>query len=212
MDASELIDWLRVWVVTCFVNVIPAFMPSTSLVLTYFHFHDDLAVLPLAAIGASAAGVGRTLLALGSRALGPQAVPPRWRTNVENLVAVLQSRKTLGLPALAMFTISPLPSNYLFIAAGIAGAPLRPIVGVFVIGRFFNYLLQVGAAEAAADSLGEVLGPGGGWTPVVSQLAGLAVLLVVMRIDWGRVLRRWAPANMPDPSLPVQSEAVGSRR
>jgi membrane protein YqaA with SNARE-associated domain len=166
MDATDLGTWLLVWAVTLVLNVVPAFMPPTWSVLAYFHLREDLAIWPLAAVGATAATAGRTLLALGSRALGARVVPRAWRANIETLAATLSARKTLGLPALALFTLNPVPSNHLIIAAGLARAPLAPIAAVFLVGRFVNYVLWVGAADTAATSLRDVIGPSAGGGPV----------------------------------------------
>jgi hypothetical protein len=101
------------------------------------------------------------------------------------------------------------PSNHLFIAAGLARAPLLPILAVFAVGRFVTYLLWVGAADTAAASLSDAAGPRtGGWVGAATQIAGFAVLVAVMRLDWGRLLRRFRPPEEPVPS--VQSQ-LGTR-
>ncbi len=196
MNASDLGSWLLVWVVTFVLNVIPAFMPPTWSALAYFHFREDLSIVPLAAVGATAAAGGRAVLALASRALGPRMVPTAWRKNIETLVATLRARKAVGLPTLALFSLSPIPSNHLFIAAGLANAPLLPILAAFLVGRFINYIIWIGAANSAANSLGDVLSSGGtNWTAILSQVGGFVVLVVVMRLDWARILARWVPVE-----------------
>jgi membrane protein YqaA with SNARE-associated domain len=198
---TDLLPWLLVWVITVVLNVVPAFMPPTWSVLAYFHLQEDMAIWPLAVVGATAATLGRTGLALASRHFGSRMVPEAWRGNVEQLVGTIRSRKALGLPALALFTLNPIPSNHLFIAAGIARAPLRVILSVFIAGRFVSYVLWVGAADAAMHSLGDVIGTTTGIWAVVVQLVGFAVLILIMRLDWGKLLGRWrghGPASSTD--------------
>ena len=69
--------------------------------------------------------------------------------------------------------------------------PLVPLTAAFFAGRLVSYSLYVGAASAARDGLGSVLGDAFG-SPVgialqVSMLAGLVLLL---RFDWAGALRR----------------------
>jgi membrane protein YqaA with SNARE-associated domain len=182
--------WLLVWVIAVAINAVPAFMPPTWSVLAYFHLYHELPVVPLAAVGALGATTGRAILALGSRALGERFVPAAWHANVEALVATLQSRPALALPSLALFALSPVPSNHLFVAAGLARAPLPPILVVFGCARFVSYVLWVSAASVADQSLRDVFGLRvGGWGAIALQIAGFALIVLAMRIDWRRLLQ-----------------------
>jgi len=151
-------------------------------------------VLPLAAAGALAAGVGRTLLALGARAAGPRVLPARWRDNIAALSRELQERPTLGAGALALFALGPVPSNQLFLAAGIARTPLPPLLAVFVAARFVSYVIWISAAEKVASRLEDTLSPRvGDSAAVAAQLLGLALLIGIMQVDWAALFRRLAP-------------------
>ena len=134
-------------------------MPPTWAVLAYFHLYHQLPTLPLAIVGALGSTTGRGLLALGSRAFGARFLPESWRVNIETLVEMLQSQPTLAFSSLALFTLGPFPSNQLFIAAGIAKAPLPPILLVFgVLAEASNHLARQARtkerrAEAAHDAI-----------------------------------------------------------
>lgn len=183
--------WLAVWGLAVTLNAVPAFMPPTWAVLAYFHLYHGLPTVPLAIVGALGTTTGRALLALGSRTFGLRFLPAPWRTNIESLVTTLQAQPRLALPSLTLFALGPLPTNHLFIAAGIANAPLLPIMLVFGVARCISYVLWISAANVADRSLHEVLGPRlGGWGVVVAQLAGFGLILLVMRVDWRHVLRK----------------------
>ena len=196
-------EWLAVWGLAVVLNVVPAFMPPTWAVLAYFHLYHGLPTLPLALIGALGATTGRALLALGSRAFGDRFLPPRWRANIEELVKALREQPTLAISSLALFGLGPLPSNQLFIAAGIARAPLLPILLVFSVARCISYILWISAANVADRSLEELIGPHfGSWGVIVMQLAGFALILFIMRVDWRSVLRSRPPADHGGEELP----------
>jgi hypothetical protein len=188
--------WLMIWALTAGINAAPAFMPPTWAVLAYFHLYHGLPVVPLVVVGALGSTMGRAVLAIGSRAFGDRWIPVSWRANIEVLVTTLQSRPALAVPSLALFTLGPAPSNHLFIAAGLARAPLPPILLVFGIARCISYLLWVSAADAADRSLREVLGPQwAGWGAAALQIAGFALIVLAMRVDWRRLLRRQEPTH-----------------
>jgi hypothetical protein len=185
------VNWLVVWALAVALNAVPAFMPPTWSVLAYFHLYHGLPVVPLAIVGALGATTGRTVLAVGSRAFRDRFVPASWRENVEALVTTLQSRPALALPSLALFALGPVPSNHLFVAAGLARVPLRPILVVFASARFVSYVLWVSAANVADRSLRDVFGSRvAGWGAIALQIAGFALIVLAMRIDWRRLLQR----------------------
>jgi membrane protein YqaA with SNARE-associated domain len=184
------VSWLVVWLLAAGLNAVPAFMPPTWSVLAYFHLYQGLPVVPLALVGALGATTGRAILALGSRAFGERFIPRSWQANVDALVTTLQSRPALALPSLALFALGPVPSNHLFVAAGLARAPLPPILAVFGSARFVSYVLWVSAADVADQSLRDALGSRlGGWGVIALQVAGFVLIVLAMRVDWLRLLK-----------------------
>lgn len=189
--------WLVVWGLGVALNIVPAFMPPTWAMLAYFHLYYALPVVPLAIVGALGATTGRAILALGSRAVGDRFLPAAWRVNIVALVETLQSQPTLAVSSLALFALGPVPSNQLFIAAGLARAPLPPILLVFGVARCLSYVLWVSAANLADQSLRDILGSRlGGWEVIAIQLAGFVFIVLAMRVDWRRVLQNWPPAML----------------
>lgn len=186
----DVVPWLFVWMLTIILNVVPAFMPPTWALLAYFHVREGMPIWLLALVGASAATLGRAMLASGSRLYGARIVPNAWRLNIERLVETIRSRRSLGLSALGVFTLNPVPSNHLFIAAGIARAPMLPILTVFFFGRFVSYLVWIAVADVAFSSLSDVLGASAGIWAVLIQIAGFIILILVMRADWSKWLQR----------------------
>jgi hypothetical protein len=148
------------------------------------------------------------LLALASRAFGDRFLPAAWQSNVEALVDALQSRPVLALPSLALFALGPVPSNHLFIAAGIAQAPLPPILAVFGVARCVGYLLWVSAAAIADQSLRDLLGPRlGGWSVIAVQVVGFILIVLAMRVDWRRLLRGDCPSELDELTTSLVSKA-----
>jgi hypothetical protein len=89
----------------------------------------------------------------------------------------------------------PVQSKFLYVAGGLAKAPLPPILVVLGSARFVNYVLWVSAANVADRSLREVLGARlGGWGTVALQLAGFTLIVLLTRLDWRRLLQRRLPA------------------
>jgi membrane protein YqaA with SNARE-associated domain len=186
---------------TVLLNVVPALMPPTWLLLTYFHLNHGLDVVPLALVGAPAATAGRAMLALISRRVGPRLLPARWRGNLESLAGLAGQFRTLSIGLLVAFVLGPIPSEVLFVAVGIARASLVPVLAIFLVGRLVGYVVWISTATTMTHSLADVLQPRmGSASAVISQLIAYGLLILAMRIDWTPVLQQLGKHSAaPDP-------------
>ena len=183
-------DVALVFAVVFAVNLLPAFGPPTWSVLVALRLGLDVAAVPLVLAGALGAATGRWTLAHGAWRLRHRLSDDR-RASLEALRSAVEDRPAGALAGLALFALSPVPSAQLFVAAGLTGVRILPLVLAFFSGRLVSYSLYVGAAEAARATLGDSLldglaSPAG----IAAQVAMLAMLVALMKIDWRRVLAR----------------------
>ena len=220
----SLIEHLVVaWATAFVVNVIPAFMPPTWSVVSFFLIRFDLPLLPLAIGSAAAATAGRVVLALLTRKVGPRFMTANMRRNMDALAAYLQAhQKGVGLGMFGFALFSPIPSNQLFMAAGLANVDLKLAAPAFFLGRAISYTVAAGAAGKAATDLTEVFTQQFGSAPaVLVELLSLASIVLLTKIPWARLLHlpTVAPAAPPVPDAtaavaPAQPspDSLGARR
>jgi hypothetical protein len=192
------------------VNVLPAFAPPTWSVLAYFRITDGTPIWALVLVGALAAGAGRYLLAVGFRTFGDR-LPAKRRENLEALGTTLSGTRGL-LATAALFALSPVPSNTLFEAAGLARVNLPPLLGAFVAGRLVSYSVSLVSVSAASSRVRDVIA-GGVSSPraIVLGVLGLAGLVVLVRIDWISVIDRvaaWVAHRRGRPAPPSIRERL----
>ncbi|MET0687119.1 MAG: hypothetical protein ABW060_17495 [Solirubrobacteraceae bacterium] len=172
------------------INLLPAFGPPTWAVLVFFQVSGDLPPVPLVLGGALAAASGRLALAWGAGRFRGRLSPER----LESLAAardLLAGDRRRAAGGLALFALSPVPSAQLFVAAGLLAVPLLPLTAAFFAGRLVSYSLYVGGATLAADRLGDTFAgvftsPAG----IALQVAMLAGLVLLLRVDWRVVLEK----------------------
>jgi membrane protein YqaA with SNARE-associated domain len=173
------------------INLLPAFGPPTWAVLVLFTLHGDYVEPLLVVVGAAAAAGGRLLLAHGTRRLR-RFVPGKQRENLEAAGQLLTRRRGRSVAGLALFAVSPVPSAQLFEAAGLMSVRLLPLTAAFFVGRTVSYGLYVGGAHSVSRTdtgkvlLSSLTSPWG----VAVQIAMLAGLVLLARVDWRRVLAR----------------------
>ena len=194
-----MLDYLLVVGLVFAVNLLPAFGPPTWVVLVFLRLNFDVAAVPLVLLGALAAASGRLCLAYGARHFRGSMSQER----IENLEVVedaLAGSRGKALAGLGLFALSPVPSAQLFVGAGLLSVPLLPLTAAFFAGRLVSYSLYVGAASLAEDNLGSIFTDGlTSPTGIALQVAMLVGLVVLVRADWARILRR-SPRSRPNES------------
>lgn len=170
------------------VNLLPAFGPPTWAVLVFFKVRYGLDTVPLVLLGGLAAASGRFVLA-STAARFHERLSERRRASLQAAADALRSGKGRSAALVGLFVLSPLPSAQLFIAAGLLQLRLVPLTAAFFAGRIVSYTLYVTAASAASQTVDHLLGKSlGSPAAIALQLAMLALLVAVARIDWLRVL------------------------
>jgi len=174
------------------VNLLPAFGPPTWALLVFFRLHYHVNAVALVLLGAVAAACGRLVLAHGARLLRGHLSPVRI-DRLSSARDVLLARKTGALAALALFTVSPVPSAQLFLGAGLLDVRLLPATAAFFSGRLVSYSMYVALASVADQHLGNFVTQslGSPWAISV-QVALLAGLAALPFLDWHRILERRA--------------------
>jgi hypothetical protein len=174
------------------LNVIPAFAPPTWMVFSLIGFrypaHEGML---LALVGACAATLGRISLAkLAYVIVRGRFLSESTRANIEAIREKLEKRRKLTFGVFLFYALTPLPSNYLFIAYGLTGMGLSLIAVPFFLGRVVSYRLWAFTASTVARKLSlestEAMPYLGGYF-VVSQILLLFLVYAFTKIDW-RVL------------------------
>uniref|UniRef100_UPI003F4912A6 hypothetical protein n=1 Tax=Cupriavidus yeoncheonensis TaxID=1462994 RepID=UPI003F4912A6 len=182
-------DLLVLAVVIFGLNLMPAFAPPTWMVISWVGSslpEANPALLALAA--ACAATTGRLVLAQMAFAL----VRQRWmreddRRNIDAVAQWLERRKSMTVGFMLAYALGPFPSNYLFIAYGLAGMRLWMIGLPFFAGRIISYLVWTHIAQVGSRYLDTEVGLHGAYFSlyfILSQLFLLAALYLFTRVDW----------------------------
>jgi uncharacterized membrane protein YdjX (TVP38/TMEM64 family) len=182
-------DYLLLFAIVLGVNLMPAFGPPTWTILMLYSLNTQMPTTAVVLTGATAAALGRYLLATGFR-LFRSKLSTRSRDNLDAAKELIEQSKGKTVLALALFVISPLPSAQLFEAAGLMRVRLLPFTIAFFAGRLVSYFIYAGTAAKIRESdLGEV------FRRTMTEPIGIAVQLIVIsmlvaltRVNWTRFL------------------------
>ena len=174
------------------INLVPAFMPSTWMVLAFFYIKFDLPLLLLTIPGAIVSGLGRLLLAKGSTLFKRRLLKDQ-ETNLQELGGFLEERRNYVGLAVFLYALSPLPTNSLFIAAGMTEVGMTRVLVGFCCARILANTFWVWATQRVFESLGGLFqATFGSWPALLLQLTSLSSIVLLYRLPWARWLRQFA--------------------
>jgi hypothetical protein len=173
------------------INLVPAFMPSSWMVMAFFYIQFDLPLLVLTLVGAGVSACGRLVLARGS-AWTKRALPRASQDELDELGAFLDERRHVLAPTAFLYALTPLPTNNLFVAAGLAGVRLTNVIAGFLVARMIADTLFVWTTDRVFDDLGDVFGRAyGNWLAIAIQAASVTSIILLYKLPWARWLRRY---------------------
>jgi uncharacterized membrane protein YdjX (TVP38/TMEM64 family) len=180
---------ILLFIVVFALNLLPAFAPPTWMAMSFIGLTiPEIDFVGIALVAATAATCGRIVLAKASRLL----VRQRWlseqtRRNVDAIRLGIERRPVVTFGTVLGYSISPLPSNYLFIAYGLTSLPIAFLALPFFVGRFLSYGFWLRTASTVGDRLDldwfESAHYFVGYF-LLSQLLLVPVIYGFTRIDW----------------------------
>jgi hypothetical protein len=189
MSVDDIAIISALFFVVFVLNVMPAFAPPTWMTLSFVGLTlPSVNVMVLALVGAVAATLGRIALAkLARRIVRHGLLSEPVRLNIDTIKQGIEGRKALTSTAFMAFALSPLPSNYLFIAYGLTSLPILFLAVPFFVGRLLSYGFWVTTASTVGDRLNldtfEASASFGAYF-VLSQLLLVPAIYAFTRVDW----------------------------
>ncbi len=173
------------------INIIPAFMPPTWMLLSFvgFTFHFDNYILAIVSVlAALAATSGRAVLALFSdKIIRNRFLSKGSRENVGVIKTNIEKRKVFLSGFFLLFSFSPFPSGQLFLAYGLTNLKLRFAVIPFFFGRLCSYLFWSFTASEISQRLVVSDFKSGAFFStyfVLAQLVTLYLVYLFVKVDW----------------------------
>ncbi len=181
--------YLFLFSIVFIINLIPAFMPPTWIVLSFFYLQYHLLFFPTVILGVISAASGRITLALVVRKL-KKYFPNRFIKNYEYLGDYLELNQKFTIPVILGYAFSPLSSNSLFIMAGLSNINLKIVALSFIIGRSITYPLWIVTSHQIHDRLDDILvGNLSRVGSFITVIVSVLIIIIIGKINWTKVIK-----------------------
>lgn len=172
------------------INVVPAFMPPTWIILSFFFIQYHLLLAPVVLIGAVCATLGRiTLYHLARRYFHP-FLSKKTQENLHIFGGYINAKKHLTIPLFILYAFIPIPSNHVYIAAALSKVHIHLLAFSFFLGRLISYTFWVGVSAISVKNL-EVIFNNHLNKPrsFIMEIVGFLLVYVVVKSNWKRLLK-----------------------
>lgn len=182
-----MLPYLSLAGIVFLINCAPAFVPPTWTILVGFVllYHAPIPVVIL--IGVLSATLGRVVLYFLSYYLGNTFLTKRAKENFHALGSYFNLKKHISVFLFLTYAFIPLPSNQLFITAGLAKVNAIMLAIAFAFGRLVSYSWTVYSSSFVLDHIPLRVTK---TEAIVGQILGLLVVVLISRVDWKKILKQ----------------------
>lgn len=178
--------YLSLFLIVFLFNCLPAFTPPTWTLLTGFVLFYHLPVFPVVFAGVAGATCGRSVLYLLSFYLGKKWMRGKTKENFVSLGKYFNKKHHISLLLFLTYAFIPLPSNQLFITAGLAKVNLLVLALSFAFGRLVSYSWTVSSSRFVLEKIPIQFGT---TETIITQLLGLFIIFLISKVDWKKILK-----------------------
>lgn len=181
-------QYLLVLLCTFLVDVAPLPLPAfTVMILLQITF--GLSIWPVIIIGVIGSVLGRYVLTLYVPHLSSRIFKQDKNDDVKYLGQKLSDKGWKSQAFVLVYSLMPLPTTPLFLAAGMARMSPLIIIPAFFVGKFISDTVAVLLGKYAAENTVSLMEGMVSWQSLTGLGAGLLLLCALILIDWRTLLR-----------------------
>jgi len=183
-------QYLLVFVGALLFDIVPfPFPPAfTIMILLQISFH--LNVWPVIIAGVVGSVLGRYILILYTPSITNKYIKRSKNEDVQFLGTKMKENKWKGQIIVLAYSLLPLPTTPLFLAAGMSKLNAKYIIPAFLIGKFTSDTLALHAGKYASENAHNIMQNALSWKSIVSALFFLFLIFCLFFIDWRSLIQK----------------------
>jgi uncharacterized membrane protein YdjX (TVP38/TMEM64 family) len=170
-------------------DVVPIPFPPAFTIMVFLQIMFDLNIWWVIVIGVAGSILGRYVLTLYIPYLAGKIFKRSKNEDVEFLGRKMKEKGWKSQLFILAYSLLPLPTTPLFLAAGMAKIKPVYIIPAFFVGKFTSDAITVHIGKYAADNLTNVLDSVTSLNSIASFVLGLLLVCAVIFIDWRTLIQ-----------------------
>lgn len=179
--------YLIALVIIIFSNALPAFGPSTVMVLSFFQIRDDWNLFLAVLLGIVGSTIGRFILAKTFNSVFHHFNVEVAKKNIIFFEKLLHKNSKKLIMFISIYCMFPTPTNWLFIPIGKNNRILAKVLLGHAIGRVVNYSYTLFFIKNSFEYIkGNLLNPFS-----IENILILLVSIIFIFIDWSSLFSKY---------------------
>ena len=184
------LKYLIVFLGAMAVDIVPFPFPPAFTVMIYLQLRFHLAIWLVIVVGVAGSIAGRYLLTLYIPFLSGRIFKPAKNEDVKFLGDKLAKKGWKSQLSILVYSLLPLPTTPLFLAAGMAKLKPYYIIPAFAIGKIISDTTAVTIGKYAAENSADLLHGMVSWKSITGLAAGVLLLFALLFIDWRTLIQQ----------------------
>jgi len=172
---------------TFIVDVVPFPLPPAVTVMVFFAILFDINIWMVLVLGVAGSILGRFTLSVYIPHLSSKLFRPKKNADVHFLVSKLERKSWKAQLVMFLYSLVPLPTTPLFIAAGMAGLKPVQVIPGFALGKIISDGAMLLLGDYAAKNTIDIIQGLVSWKSIAGFSFGLLLVFALFFVDW-RVL------------------------
>ena len=182
--------YLLVFLGAFLFDVVPIPFPPAFTIMVFLQIMFDLNIWWVIVIGVAGSILGRYILTLYIPFLAGKIFKKSKNEDVEFLGSKMKEKGWKSQMLILAYSLLPLPTTPLFLAAGIAKVKPRYIIPAFFVGKFTSDAITVQLGKYAAENVTSLMESAFSLKSVASMVFGLLLVCAVVFIDWRSLIQQ----------------------
>lgn len=171
-------------------DVVPFPFPPAFTIMIFLQIYFDLDLWAVIIIGVIGSILGRFTLTLYIPKLSDKYFKATKNEDVQFLGEKMKHNKWKGQLIVLAYSLLPLPTTPLFVAAGIARVGPLYIIPAFFVGKFTSDTIAVSTGKYVSENIDKVKSSIFSVQSIAGLLASLLMLCAILFIDWRSLIQK----------------------
>ncbi|MGZ3942286.1 MAG: hypothetical protein ACXVC9_08490 [Bacteroidia bacterium] len=183
-------QYLLVFIGAFLFDVVPfPFLPAFTIMI-FLQVIFKLNLWACIVIGVFGSILGRYVLSLYIPHISNRFFKTGKNQDIEFLGKKMKEKGWKGQLVIVAYSLLPLPTTPLFVAAGIARVKPFYIIPAFFIGKFVSDTLALLMGKYATDNLDKIRDDPGSWKTIIGLIVSLLMIAALLFIDWRTLIQK----------------------
>ncbi len=171
-------------------DIVPFPFPPAFTIMIFLQITFHLNVWLVIIAGVVGSVLGRYILILYTPLISNKYIKKSKNEDVQFLATKMKENIWKGQLIVLVYSLLPLPTTPLFLAAGMSKLNAKYIIPAFLIGKFTSDTLALHAGEYASENAQNIIQNALSWESVASLLVSLLLIFCILFIDWRSLIQK----------------------